>query len=505
VRVALASTPLERLPVDALAVPVAAGQPLTGAAAELDQRLGGLLSEVIPAEHRGALDEVLTLPTGGAVAARRVLLYGLGKAEDLDGQRLRYAHHQMARTATRFGYRRLAVVCSEPLQSEHLAAVVEGSVMGSWDRRRRQTAEPSADLEELLLSGFGEAEDADLAASQQLAQATNRVRQWQDLPPNELTPEALTRIARQIGERHGLEVDVLGPEELQAGGFELLLGVGAGSDLAPRLVRLQHRGALIGGGRADVRLALVGKGVTFDSGGLSIKTAEQMRTMKGDMAGAAAVLAAVDVIAARRLPLDVMAVVAITENMVGGSAQRPGDIVTSANGKTVEVVNTDAEGRLILADAITYAVQKGATHIVDIATLTGAANVALGHAATLAVANDEELWGWTVEAAERAGDRVWRMPMYPDYEVLLASRVADLKNSYYGEAGAIAAGMFIREFVEGRPWVHLDIAASSWNTNDGLTSIPRGPLGAGTRLLVHLAELVASGHPVQPSSDGTFS
>jgi leucyl aminopeptidase len=256
-------------------------------------------------------------------------------------------------------------------------------------------------------------------------------------------------------------------------------------------VRLQHRGALIGGGRADVRLALVGKGVTFDAGGLSIKTAEQMRTMKGDMGGAAAVLAAIDVIAARRLPLDVMAVAPLTENMLSGSAQRPGDVVTAANGKTVEIVNTDAEGRLILADALIYAVQKGATHLVDVATLTGAAATALGHAATLAVADDEMLWSWLAEAAERAGDRVWRMPMYPDYQALLASPVADLRNGFYGEAGAIAGGMFLREFAEGRPWAHLDIAASSWNTNSDLTTIPQGPLGAGTRLLVHLAELIA--------------
>jgi leucyl aminopeptidase len=287
-------------------------------------------------------------------------------------------------------------------------------------------------------------------------------------------------------------VEVLGPEELQAGGYNLVLGVAAGSDLAPRLIRVQHRGALIGGGPGDVRLALVGKGITFDAGGLSIKTAEQMVRMKGDMAGAAAVLAALEVIAARRLPLDVMAVVAATENVLGGSAQRPGDGVTSAGGKTVEVVNTDAEGRLVLADALTYAIRRGATHLVDVATLTGAASTALGHGATLAVANDDGFWALAAEAAERGGDRAWRLPMYADYEVLLASRIADLKNGFYGEAGAIIAGMFLREFVEDRPWIHLDIAASSWNGNAELVTVPRGPLGAGTRLLIYLAELLAA-------------
>jgi leucyl aminopeptidase len=177
--------------------------------------------------------------------------------------------------------------------------------------------------------------------------------------------------------------------------------------------------------------------------------------------------------------------------MLSGSAQRPGDVVTSANGRTVEVVNTDAEGRLVLADALTYAIRRGATHLVDVATLTGAATTALGHAATLAVANDDWLWAQAAAAAELAGDRVWRFPTYPDYDVLLASRIADLKNSYYGEAGAIMAGMFLREFVEGRPWLHLDIAASSWNANEELTTVPRGPLGAGTRLLIYLAQLMA--------------
>jgi leucyl aminopeptidase len=492
VRIAAVDTPPANLEVDALAVPVAAGVPLEAAAADLDSRLGGSLSEAAASDHRGRLHEVLAFPPGESLAARRVLLYGLGRTEELDGQRLRYAHHEMVRKARRLGYRRLAVLASPPLAPGDLTAVVEGSVMGSWERRSRQTSEPLVPLEELLLSGFGDGRQEEIELAKQLGEATNRTREWQNLPPNELTPEGLTRIARQIGERHGLEFDVLGPEELQAGGFELLLGVGSGSDLAPRLVRLQHRGALIGGGRSDVRLALVGKGVTFDAGGLSIKTAEQMRTMKGDMAGAAAVLAAIDVIAARRLPLDVMAVAPLTENMISGSAQRPGDILTAANGKTVEVLNTDAEGRLILADALTYAVQKGATHLIDVATLTGAAATALGHAATLAMADDEELWSWVDEAARRAGDRAWRMPMYPDYGVLLASRVADLRNAFYGEAGAIAAGMFLREFAEGRPWAHLDIAASSWNTNSELTTVPQGPLGAGTRLLVHLAELIAA-------------
>jgi leucyl aminopeptidase len=495
VRVFPAQAPVQSLSVDAVAVPIAGGERLQGGALELDAALGGLITDVVRSgEHRGRHNETLPLPTGGRIAARRVLLYGLGSVADLDGQRLRYAHHEMVRAARGYGYGRLAVLRSEPLEPEHLAGVVEGCVMGCWERRGRQTGPRVTELEELQMIGFGEGREREVAAAQELGEATNRAREWQNQPANELTPERMAGIAREIGARHRLEVEVLGPSELRSGGYNLLLGVAAGSAQPPCLIRVEHRGAA-SGGAPQRKLALVGKGITFDSGGLSIKTDRQMVTMKGDMAGAAAVLAAIEVIAARSVPVDVMAVVAATENMISGHAQRPGDVVNSASGKTVEVVNTDAEGRLVLADALTFAIRRGATHLVDLATLTGAATVAVGHAASVAVANDDGLWALTARAAERAGDRAWRLPTYPDYRVLLRSRVADLRNGYYGEAGAICAAMFIEQFAEGRPWVHLDIAASSWNDNDDLVSVPRGPLGSGSRLIVHLAEMLAGEPP----------
>jgi leucyl aminopeptidase len=203
------------------------------------------------------------------------------------------------------------------------------------------------------------------------------------------------------------------------------------------------------------------------------------------------VLSAIDVIAARKLPIDVMAVIAATENMVGPSAQRPGDVLVSADGKTVEIVNTDAEGRLVLADALTHALRNGATHILDLATLTGAAKIAIGHAASAAVSNDDKFWALVQKAAIEAGDRVWRLPIFADYRILLRSQIADLRNSEYGEAGTILGGMFIGEFAGGKPWAHLDIAASSWNTNTELTTVLRGPSGAGTRLCIALAELMS--------------
>jgi len=298
----------------------------------------------------------------------------------------------------------------------------------------------------------------------------------------------------RVAQRHELEAEILGPDELRSGGYNLILGVASGSSEPPRMIRLVHRGSKQPGAPASAKgkvLALIGKGITFDSGGISLKKPENMSQMKGDMAGGAAVLAAIDVIASRKVPLDVMAVVAACENMPGPAAQRPGDVLVSADGKTVEIVNTDAEGRLVLADALTYALRNGATHILDLATLTGAATIAIGHAATAAVSNDDDFWSLVERASLEAGDRVWRLPIYADYRVLLRSKIADLRNSEYGEAGSILGGMFIGEFAGGKPWAHLDIAASSWNTNGELTTVYRGPSGAGTRLSIELAELMA--------------
>ena len=493
-RASLTQLPAAQLEVDAVAVPVVAGEALAPSAGDLDQALGGLIRESLDAgEHRGRVNEVLPLNTAGRISARRVILFGLGPRADLDGQRLRFAHHELVRALRAYGHRRLAVLQRGAPGERDLAAVVEGCVMGSWERRSRQTGARPARIEELLLVGFGAGREREVAQALEVGDAVNQAREWQNMPPNELTPEAMAQEARRIADRHGLELEVLGQAELRAGGYNLLLGVAAGSNQPPRLIRLSYKGGASPAPTGDIRLAMVGKGITFDSGGISIKGAEGMYKMKGDMAGAAATLAAMDVIAGRRPPFDVMAVVAATENMPGGNAQRPGDVVTSANGKTVEIVNTDAEGRLVLADAITYALRHAATHVIDLATLTGGAKIAIGHAGTAALANDDTFWSQVEKAGERSGDRVWRLPAYADYRVLLASRTADLKNSEYGEASTITGGMFIQQFVEDRPWVHLDIAASSWNDNDDLTTVPRGPLGSGTRLLVELAELMSAG------------
>jgi len=493
-KITLLAAPGAQIPVDALAVPVAADQKPSGAALELDRAMGGVLSEMVAnAEFRGRIHEILPIPSQGRIAARRVILYGLGSMRDLDGQRLRSAHHELVRASRTYGYKRLGVLCTEPLKAKSLKAVVEGCVMGTFERRSRQTgAHPERrEIDELVLIGFGSGREHEVVAAQESGEATNRAREWQNAPPNELTPEALAQEAVRIAQRHDLEVEVLGPDELKAGGYNLLLGVASGSALPPRLIRVRHHGGKSGAKGPAKVLALVGKGITFDTGGISLKNPEHMSQMKADMSGAAAVLAAIDVIASRKVPLDVMAIVAATENMPGPAAQRPGDVLVSADGKTVEVVNTDAEGRLVLADALTHALRNGATHIMDLATLTGAATIAVGHGASAAVSNDDKFWGMVERASSEAGDRVWRLPIYADYRILLRSQIADLRNSEYGEAGTILGGMFIAEFAGGRPWAHIDIAASAWNTNTELTTVLRGPSGAGTRLCIELAELMA--------------
>lgn len=488
-KISLVSADPAELNVDALAIPVVAGQKLGDTAADLDKAMGGVLNEmVVNAEFRARIHEVLPIPAHGRITPRRVILYGLGALQDLDGQRLRSAHHELVRASRTWGYKRMAILRTQPLGEDSLKAVVEGCVLGTFERRSRQTgaAPERREIDEIVLAGFGRGREREVIAAQENGEATNRAREWQNAPPNELTPDALAQEAARIAQRHNLEIEVLGPAELKAGGYNLLLGVGSGSVNTPRLIRIHHRG---GAGQGPT-LAIIGKGITFDTGGISLKNPENMSRMKGDMAGAAAVLAAIDVIASRKLPVNVMAVAAAAENMPGPTAQRPGDVIVSADGKTVEVVNTDAEGRLVLGDALTHAVRNGATHIIDLATLTGAATIAVGHAASAAVSNDDEFWSLVDRASREAGDRVWRLPIYADYRVLLASKIADMRNAEYGEAGTIMGGMFIGEFAAGKPWAHIDIAASSWNTNTELTTVLRGPSGAGTRLCIELAELM---------------
>jgi leucyl aminopeptidase len=333
-------------------------------------------------------------------------------------------------------------------------------------------------LESLTLLGdAGLAERAE--AARVTAEAANRARELQDLPANVATPSFLAERALEIATTHdSVTAEVIDRDEMVARGMGGLEAVSAGTDQPPKLIvmRIQGEGPL---------LALVGKAVTFDSGGISIKPSAGMQEMKMDMSGGAAVIETVAAIAELGVPANLIAVVPSTENMPSGHATKPGDIITQLNGKTVEVNNTDAEGRLILADALAYAVEEGAERLVDLATLTGAVLIALGSTYAALVSNDDDFAAEVAEAAERTGELAWRLPLHPEYKELTKGSAADLTNaSEKRKAGTIYAASFLEEFVDGRPWVHLDIAGTAWDVGREYTG--KGPTGYGVRLLVEL-------------------
>ena len=427
----------------------------------------------------------------------RLLIVGLGKREDLDAERVRVAAALAARKAGRYEARTIAWALPEATDEQLApeacaAALVEGATLASYrfDRFKSRDPEdpPPPGLERLLLAGEDAAAIAGAAEVARVAsEAANRARELQNLPSNIATPSYLADRARQLADAHAsLTVEVLGGAEIEQRGMGGLAAVAKGSAEEPALIALRYRGG------AGETLGLVGKAVTFDTGGISIKPSQKMEEMKMDMSGGAAVLEGVGAIAELGLPLNVVACVPATENMPSGTATKPGDIITQLNGKTVEVNNTDAEGRLILADALTYCVRElGADRLLDLATLTGAVLVALGSTYAALISNDDEWAQHVLAAADRTGELAWRLPLHPEYKELTRGKDADLTNaSAKRKAGTIYAGSFLEEFVDGRPWAHLDIAGTAWDV--GREYVGTGPTGFGVRLLVALAGELAT-------------
>jgi leucyl aminopeptidase len=424
---------------------------------------------------------------------RRLLVVGLGKREELDAERLRVAAAIAVQQAGQYEAARLAWQLPDPSgsagTSEELAGgIVDGTVLASFRFDRFKSRDPEdpqpPGAERLVISTADEAALADrVEAARVAAEAANRTRELQALPANVVTPSYLADRAREIADAHeAVEVEVLGRDEIAALGAGGLAAVGKGSAEEPKLISLRYSG----GDPGAERLGLVGKAITFDTGGISIKPATRMAEMKMDMTGGAAVLEAVGAVAELGLPVNVVACVPSAENMPSGSATRPGDIITQLNGKTVEVTNTDAEGRLILADALTYCVRElGAARLVDLATLTGAVIVALGSTYAGLVSNDDE-WSERVAAAgRRAGELVWRLPLHPEYRDLVRGKDADLVNSSAKrKASTIYAAEFLKEFTDEVPWAHMDIAGTAWDV--GRPYVGDGPTGFGVRLLVDL-------------------
>jgi leucyl aminopeptidase len=437
------------------------------------------------ADAKGAFKRLMLLHSD---ETSRLFVVGLGKREDADAERLRVAAALAAKEAGRLELDSVAWALPESAAEGTAAeALVTGTILGSYrfDRFKGKGADsedaPTPEIESLtLLAPESVAAAADTARV--YAEAQNRARDLQSTPANFATPSYLASRAEEIAVDHGaVSVDVLGPEQIAAKGMGGLVAVSRGGGEPARLIVLRYAG-----GGSGPTLGLVGKGVTFDTGGISLKPGAGMHEMKYDMSGAAAVLEAVAAIAELGLAVDLVAVVPSTENMPSGTAIKPGDVITQFNGKTVEVNNTDAEGRLILADALAYAVELGAERLVDLATLTGAVVIALGSTYAAVVANDDELAAAVARAGEESGELTWRLPLHPEFKALMKGTVADLSNlASKRKAGTITAASFLEEFVGETPWAHVDIAGTAWEVGREYTG--NDASGFGVRLLVELA------------------
>jgi leucyl aminopeptidase len=423
---------------------------------------------------------------------RRALVIGLGDRDEFEPERARVAGAIAARRARSVDAASMTIAGPDSDDPKALAtAAVEGAVLGSYrfDRfksKKDDDDDGAKDLDQLSVIGDGEIAEA-VESARVSAEAENFARELQDLPSNVVTPSYLAGRAKAIADEHpSVTCEVLGRKEISDKKMGGLVAVSQGTAEEPQLIVLRYQA----GGDGET-LGLVGKGVTFDSGGISIKPSGGMHEMKMDMSGAAAVLEAVSAIAKLEVPINILAVIPSTENMPSGTAVKPGDIITQLNGKTVEVNNTDAEGRLILADALAYSVELGADRIVDLATLTGAVIVALGSTYAGLISNDDDFAAEVEGAAGRTGELAWRLPLHPEYKELTKGTAADLTNaSSKRKASTIYAGSFLEEFVDGKPWVHLDIAGTAWDVGREYTG--KGPSGFGTRLLVDLARSLAS-------------
>ncbi len=474
---------------DALIIFVTKSAPLSPSVEAVDQALGGALKRSLESgEFKPDLGNTWSTLTFGRIVARRVIAAGLG--DDVGLESLRRACGQAAQAAMA-SYDDRVAICAPPGLSdsqETASAIAEGVLLGTWrfpGYHEKQEPVPHHPAVVSIL-GISSPDEAALGIQrgQILGQAQNLTRDLGSRPSNELFPQKLAEEALQAGRIHGFDVDVFDESRLSELGMGALLGVGQGSVYPPRLVVMRYQG---GGAKT---LALVGKGITFDSGGISLKPPAGMEEMKYDMLGAGAVLGAMTAIAQLRPPINVIGIMAIAQNMPSGSSYKPGDVVRAFNGKTIEVTNTDAEGRVVLADGVSWAVHLGADWIVETSTLTGAAIVVLGHEASALVATDDTLAHKVQEAAQAAGERVWRLPIYPEYRKLYKSDVADIKNSPGRDAGTITGGMIISEFAGKVPFAHLDIAGTAW-TKAGPLNGKFGPTGVMVRTFVMLAHQLA--------------
>jgi len=477
--VTVSGEPLAATATDAVVVGVYADdKKLREPAARVNEASGRALAEVLAAEKfQGKAGSVTHLHSNGRLPARRVVVVGLGKRAETTPETVRRAAAAGLRRARDLGARAVATeVLGDRLPARARAqAVVEGAVLGTYtfDRYKREKNDKQVQTLQLVEpDGRQRREVAEgVRRGEVFAAATWLARDLINAPANDVTPTHLAKVAADLAKDAGLGVEVFEQADCRKMGMGAFLGVAAGSEQPPKFIHLTYTPK----GRSRRRVAVIGKGITFDSGGLDLKTAEGMLRMKNDMSGAAAVLGIMKALPQLRPAVEVHGLIAATENMPSGTATRPGDVLRAMNGTTIEIGNTDAEGRLTLADAICYASQKvGADEIIDMATLTGACVVALGPLCSGLFANDQALAARLLAAAQTAGERVWQLPLIEEYRENLKSDVADLNNVGPRGGGAITAGLFLKEFAGDKPWAHLDIAGPAFMEKD----TPLGPKGA---------------------------
>ena len=494
------------LKAGALVVPVFSDGRLDGAAEAVDVALGGAVTELFDAGEIGGKEGEFALLHAPSLPTKRVLVVGLGKRE-FDPQALaRYAG-----TAVRYLGRRkvTSIAFALPLEAQHHAHaasfLIEGALAGTIDATTYRT-EPDKPIkvDELTLvttAGKHEFDKAALKASAErgriLGEAVNFARLLALTPANDMTPTHMADAAKDVAKKHGLKYHALDEEQMAKKGMGAILGVSRGSDEPARMIVLEYNGDPT----SSEKLALVGKGLTFDSGGISIKPADNMHEMKYDMCGGAGVIAAMLAIAQIKPKANIIGIVPSSENLPGPRAMKPGDILRAMNGKTIEVINTDAEGRLILADALSYARELGATKIVDAATLTGAMVVSLGHAATGTISNDDTFRDHFLGLAKHTTERYWPLPLYDEFSQTVKSEIADLRNSTGRPAGSLTAAAFLKAFVDDVPWIHLDIAGTAY-TDAESPYLAKGPTGYPVRAFVALAENVGNGKAHAKNGNG---
>ncbi|MCA9122651.1 MAG: leucyl aminopeptidase [Planctomycetaceae bacterium] len=466
---------------DAIVVGCYVGGEMQRAAGTIDQATGGAITRLVEVEEiSGKVGELTKILVPSGVKATQVIVVGLGDRANLDRRAAFRAAAAPAKLLASKPRSHVAFYLDDHWDGDLLEAAVCGAMLGCQGQDLYRAEKKLTPFEQI---SWAVQSEAALANGRILGDAVSLTRRLVNEPANKIYPESFADAAADVAQACGLEIEVWDEKRLVTERCGALLAVAQGSTRSPRLVILRHNGGQAG----DAPLAFVGKGVTFDSGGLSLKPSDSMKTMKCDMAGAATVMGAMQAIAKMKLPLNVVGLVGLVENMVNGDSYKLGDVLTARSGKTIEVLNTDAEGRLVLADVLDVAVELGAAKIVDLATLTGACLVALGLDTAGLMTNDQ---GWCDElaaAAQLCGEAAWQLPMFPEFGEQITSKVADIKNVGEGRwGGAITAAKFLEEFVQGKPWVHIDIAGPSFS--DGPKAwLDAGGTGAFVRTLVELA------------------